>query len=240
MRLAIALAIISLLGVTCFAQEQPLGDVARESRANKSRKATKVFTDEEFAPKPLTPSDDPIKVITNAALGLSHNKNHRCRKEAEGNSGPGWSDVTTIEVAGIDRMHVIVEASRPKVERNEMILVGNDLFVRTNNGPWRKTIPASVGMSDGSTFIPDPLKFGYQPGDVKYGGREMIEGAPAFLYLDVIHAYDLERTIKIWVGVDDGLPLRTEMQTAEPSSGIKWNQTYSCSYGAQANIEAPI
>lgn len=240
MRLAISLAVISLLSVMSFAQERPLGDVARESRANKSRKATKVFTDEEMAPKPLTPSDDPIKVITNAALGLSHNKNHRCRKEAEGNSGPGWSDVTTIEVAGSDRMHVTVEASRPKVERNEMILVGDDLFVRTNNGPWRKTIPAALGLSQGRVLIPDPLNFSFQPGDLKYMGREVIDGVPTILYVDVIHAYDLERTIKIWVGVDDGLPLRTEMQTAEPSSGIKWHQTYSCSYGAQANIEAPI
>ncbi|MGE5205995.1 MAG: hypothetical protein ACM3PW_10295 [Chlamydiota bacterium] len=240
MRLTFMVAVVLFLNVISLAQDRSLGEVARESRASKSRQATKVFTDEEMAPKPLTSSDDPIKVISNAALGLSHNTNHRCRKEAEGNSGPGWAEITTIEVSGDDRMHVTLEPSRASAERREMILIGDDLFVRDNNGPWRKTAPASFGLSKGRKFIPDPLNFAFQPGDLKYLGREVIEGVPAFLYVDVIHAYDLERTIKIWVGTDDGLPRRTEMQTAEPSSGMKSHETYSCSYGVVAKIEAPI
>lgn len=240
MRLTIVAIIVLILNLISLAQDRSLGEVAREARASKSRKATRVFTDEEMAPKSLTPSDDPIKVISNAASGLSHNRNHLCRREAEGNSGPGWADITTIEVAGDDRMHVTVATSRPSAGRREMIRIGDNLFVRDNNGPWRKTSPASVGLSRGRGFIPDPLNFSFQPGDLKYLGREVIGGVPTFLYVDVIHAYDLERTIKIWVGAADGLPRRTEMQTATPSSGVKWHETFSCSYGVGAEIEAPI
>ncbi len=72
----------------CIAQDQSLGDVARESRARaQSAKPAKVLNDDGDRPA-ITASDDPTTVINKAVAAMLHDTSHRCQKVITG-SAPG-------------------------------------------------------------------------------------------------------------------------------------------------------
>src|SRR5580700_8240063 len=81
-------------GSSAFAQDKPLGDVAREARTQKSEspQAKRVVTDEDFKPAPPAPvaaTDSPVGVVNKARDLLLHDTAHVCRRQTLNNSGPG-------------------------------------------------------------------------------------------------------------------------------------------------------
>jgi len=239
----LAIAAPVVLGAFCFAQDQPLGDVARETRAQTSQrpKATKVLSNEDTNAQAITASDDPLEVVTKAASTLLRDNSHRCRKVAFGNSGPGWNDVTVTEVAGIDRIRIIGEQPYPNHTQVETILIGNDGFRRTGNGPWGKLSTAEATFFGRATLVlPDQLKFGYKTGDLKLVGPQVVDGSPTFLYQATYHDIETDRTIEIWIGSNDSLPRKTEMFTRSSRMKTSWQETTSCTYGVNITIEPPI
>src|SRR5580658_8588809 len=237
---ALAIAAAMVLGTLCFAQDRPLGDVARETRAQASQapKATKVLNNEETGAQAVTASDDPLDVVAKAATALLRDTSHRCRKAAFGNSGPrpGWDEVQVTEVAGVDRMRLVSEEPYTNHTQVETIHIGSDGYRRTGNGPWEKL--SAVGRA--TPDLPDELKFGYKSGDLKLVGPQVVDGSPTFLYRATPHNIAMDRTIDIWIGTNDNLPRKTEMFTRDLQMKTSWQETTSCTYGVDIKIEPPL
>lgn len=243
-------------GVLAFAiplaaQERPLGDVARESRANKDKtsRPTKVITNEELGggtPEPVKATDDPVQVVFKARAALLKDTQHVCRVEANGNSGPGWTDSTLVEVGGADRRHFL-QIKNP--DRVEYIVIGQRVYAKLGNGSWESSWgqkgvdEAKLAQMLEGMGVSQAMFFGYGPGELKMVRSEAVGGVPALLYEDKIHAGDMDRTISIWVGANDGLPRKTEMQTVTRTWGsapIVWRETMTCFYGGTISIREPM
>jgi len=230
-------------------QETPLGDVARQSRENKSQSphAKKVISNEDTEPQAINPNDAPVEVVARAGDALVRNESHRCNTNSNGNSGPGFEDENIIEVSGKDRVHVIVNQARPTPSINEIIVIGDDYYRKAGNGPWKKISAQEAGFAGrltvDSILRPNIFKFGFKSGDLKLVGTPLLNGTKTYQYqyiANASNAYDLERTINIWLGANDDLPRRTEMTTFTPSTGIRWNETVSCIYGVSTKIQPPL
>jgi len=238
-----------LSGTLSFAQDKPLGDVAREARAQKaeSPQAKKVVTDDDFKPAPLAPvaaTDNPAEVVKKAANLLLHDTAHSCRRQTVSNSGPGYADDRVTEVTAPNRFHIVTNQLRTNPGRYEVIIIGEDVYGMKGNEPWQKIEPsqAQLQRSPGA-LIPDVLMFGYTGADLKLAGSESVDGVPAFHYEYKTHAGDMDRTIDIWVGANDNLPRKTHMLTVTAVSGsqpIRWTEDATCSYGVRATIEPPM
>jgi hypothetical protein len=241
----LAIAASLVLCAFCSAQDQPLGDVARETRAQTSQhpKATKVVTNDETNAQAITAGDDPLEVVTKAATALLRDASHRCRKVASGDSGPrpGWNDVTVTEVAGVDRIRITYQQPYPPHTQVEEILIGNDGYRRTGNGRWEKLSAVEANFFGRDTLVlPDQLKFGYKSGDLKLIGPQVVDGSPTFLYRATPHDIETDRTINIWIGSNDSLPRKTEMFTRSLRIKTSWQEATSCTYGANITIEPPM
>lgn len=243
MRSGILTAVAALLLVSFSpAQDQPLGDIARQTReqTSHSAKPAKVFNNEETDGRTLSPDDDPIEVVQKAAAAMLQDTSHRCRKSAAGNSGPGWSEVTMTEVGGVDRLRVIREQGD---NPGESILIGNDGYRKIGNRPWAKIDPMEMAWyqtyAHDSVKLPDELKFGYNPGDLRLVGPETISGTPTFHYRWSVSSPMIQRTIDIWLGINDNLPWKTEMQTYDPTTKLRWHEQTECTYGIAITIDPP-
>jgi len=231
-----------LFGTICFAQDRPLGDVARETREKTAQapKPAKMLANEDADGRSVTADDDPLDVVTKAATALLHDTSHRCRQLSSGNSGPGWSIDTTMEIAGPDRLRM---DQLDEGRRGETILVGNEGYRRMADGPWTKIDPREMTWYQShldAIKLPDELKFGYKSGDLKLVGPEAVNGSLAFHYRYKVHDTAIDRSIDIWVGSKDNLPRRTEMTTHNLEIGTSWHQTTDCTFGVQAKIEPPF
>lgn len=241
-----------VLAVLCFvqvsfgqnlsAQDRPLGDVAWETRAQiaQSKPAKTLTSDGPDAA--ITAGDDPLQVITKAAEAMVRDNSHRCRQVSFGNSGPGWREVATKEF-GDDRMRFVAEQGARQGE--ETIFIGKDGYRKTASGPWARVEPGEMSWYQTWTRpamlkLPDELKFGYKPGDVKLIGPEMIASVSTFHYKVKVESFAIDRTIDIWVGASDGLPRKTEMMTYDLQTKTSWHTTTECTYGVEIKIEAPM
>ncbi|MGO9088020.1 MAG: hypothetical protein ACLQBK_22615 [Candidatus Sulfotelmatobacter sp.] len=233
-----------ILGTTCLAQDQPLGDVARETRARTAQapKPAKVLSNEETDGRAITASDDPVDVVTKAVAAMLRDTSHSCRKVVSGNA-PGLPLTRLIEIGGSDRLHMTVEQSSPQRILADLIVIGNDVYERTG-GPWQKANPqenaqyqAAFGLS---SLIPEELKFGYTRENLKLVGPMVIGGSAAFQYQFTSHDSESNRTINIWVGAGDYLPRRTEILTQSLRTKINQHETTDCTYGTNITIEPPF
>ena len=95
----------------CSAQDKPLGDVAREARAQKSEAhhAEKVVTNDDLSSDrgPVQESDDPVTVLREAWRAFLADAGHTCHGELTNNSGPGWMEESLIEAQGRDRIQMV-------------------------------------------------------------------------------------------------------------------------------------
>jgi hypothetical protein len=241
----IAVAVMMLLLATgCIAQDQSLGDVARESRARaQGAKPAKVLSNEEADGRAITASDDPVDVVTKAAAAVARDMSHSCRKVVSGNFA-GSPLVRLIEIAGPDRVHVMVEQSSPQRTLANLIMIGNDAYEKTGGGPWQKASPAEIAQYQTafapSALIPEELKFGYTRENLKLVGPMVIGGSATFQYQSTSHDPETNRTINLWVGAGDYLPRRTEVLTQYLRTKTDRQETTDCTYGTSITIEPPF
>ena len=121
MRAAWIVAAIFVSGTVSFAQDKPLGDVAREARAQKaeSPQAKKVVTEDDFKPPPPSPvsaTDDPMAVVNKASKELLDDTAHICRRQTVNNSGPGYADDRVTEAAAPNRFHIVTSQLRDRMQ----------------------------------------------------------------------------------------------------------------------------
>jgi hypothetical protein len=235
------------------AQDAPRGDVARQARADKSQAphANKVVTDEDLGPHlaPVAETDDPVQVVNKARRAWMAAAPPNCRHEVSNSSGPGASAESVREIAGPDRMHLIVNRRGGMYPgRMELVLIGDDMYSRTGAGPWRKS-PAAAGSPAGTPQLnwpPEPLAGEFASGELKLVRRDAIAGSPTFLYETKFHPGGVafrDRTIDFWIGANDNLLRKIEMLTKETApgmGGIEDRETITRSYGAVPEIKPPI
>jgi hypothetical protein len=250
-RVACMVAFIFVCGTLSSAQDKPLGDVAREARADKSQAphATKVVTNEDFGPhlEPVGENEDPAEVVNKARAALLADTAYTRLQETSNNSGPGSSSEGVIEIAG-DRAHMTtnrIGGGGPG--RDEYIFIGNDSYHRNGNGPWEKfpSQPSRTGpMPIGG--IPEALAMSYGSGELELIRRETVNGAPTLLYETKFHPGGVsirDRTIDIWIGANDHLPRKVQMTDAENEphlAPIINRETTTWSYGPVPKIEPPM
>jgi hypothetical protein len=240
----------ALFSASTLAQEKPLGDTAREAQAQKvppSRPA-RVLTDDQSNGPMITSNDDPIDVFNKSRAALLRERSHRCVTEASGNSGPapGWAHVTTVEIAPGDRTRFTDAQTSPDSHRSEWILIKDVYYLREDDGPWRKFSAPEPGLTGKfrlpDSLLPDELQFGYKSGDLKLIGSEVVDGASALQLQYDVHssAMEMDRTVNIWVGINDYLPRKLNMVTFDRRDKISDRQQTTCSVGVNIAIEPPI
>jgi hypothetical protein len=128
-----------------------------------------------------------------------------------------------------------------------MIVIGNDSYVKTSDGDWRKE-----GLDPGKTelygarddmFIENLTKA--PDNAVTFAGRDELEGRPMFVFQHEFGGapgIPASSRTKTWVGVKDGFPYKIEMEARVSYNGkdfsSKTTTTYS-DYNADITIEPP-
>lgn len=243
---AAIVAILLIASRFCSAQDKPIGDVAREARAQKSEAhhAKKVVTNDDLSPVggPVQESDDPVTVAREAWRVFLADAGHTCHGELTNNSGPGSVETSLLEAQGQDRIHMVINAHGGPAGDLEAIYIGNDKYGRFGKGPWQKYanyLPGEIPFARLSEIALD--------GGLKLVRREAVEGSPAFLYENKYHPGGVNirnTTDDIWIGANDHRILKAQMLFTETppfskASGVT-RYTLTCSYGPVPEIKAPL
>jgi hypothetical protein len=243
------LIVIALMPATfSFAQDQPMGDIARQARAEKSTAphATKTLTNDDFAPQPVSEKDDPMEVVARGARALATDTMHRCTSQVTNNSGPGSLAETLVEFAGPDSMHMVNRRTGNNPKLFEAIVLADFWYDRWDAGPWLKNVGrVHPDVLDAMHHVPEALTLGSGSKDLRLAGRDVVGGAPTFLYEMQFHPGQVptrDTALKIWVGLNDGLPRRFQLRTADNTftPPIVDDDITTCSYGNVPEIKAPI
>jgi hypothetical protein len=128
------------------AQDQSMGDVARQARAAKSQahRASKMVTNEDLGPElgPVSETDDPAKVVNKARHAWAADIPRTCREVVTNNSGPGSSAESLREIAAPDRGHIVVTwRAGTDPGRMDLIVIGKTCTAAAALDPGGKTRP---------------------------------------------------------------------------------------------------
>jgi len=250
----IATAVIATILIPArvlLAQDTPMGDVARQTRAQKSQAShvNKVVTNEDLGPQltPVAETDDPAQVVNKARRAWVADTPRTCRRDITNNSGPGSSVDDLMEIAGSDHQHMLVNRRGADSGRSELYIIGTDIYSRTGAGAWSKTSTESSPTGTPQfNQLPEALMGDYASGELRLVGRDAIAGVPTFLYETKFHPGGVEfrdRTMDFWIGANDNLLRKVDTLTKEtgPSGGgIETRDTTTCSYGSVPEIKPPI
>ncbi|MCX6029088.1 MAG: hypothetical protein NT169_07270 [Chloroflexi bacterium] len=149
----------------------------------------------------------------------------------------------TIEYVAPDRFHMIQASGM------EIILLKDGMYQRsTKDGPWNK-LPGSMG-SNIVTSILDPknveeLKNTMSVDKVKFLGPELLDGKLMWVYQydTTVKVGDttINSTAKVWIGVLDKLPYRSESESDSfVNKGSRTKTTNVYQYDPNIKIEAPV
>jgi hypothetical protein len=247
-----ATPVVAILLITsrfCSAQDKPIGDVAREARAQKSEAhhAKKVVTNDDLssAGGPVQESDDPVTVVREAWRAFLADAGHTCHGELTNNSGPGSVETSLLEAQGQDRIHMVINGHGGPAGDSEVIVIGNDKYGRFGTRPWQKYtnyVPGEIPFARLSEIV-------YDSG-LKLVRRETIGGSLTFVYENKYHPGGVNirnTTDDIWIGANDHRLLKAQMLFTESysttgSMTASWvtRYTVTCSYGPVPEIKPPI
>ncbi len=149
----------------------------------------------------------------------------------------------TIEYVAPDRFHMI------QASGTEIILLKEGMYQRsTKDGPWNK-LPGEMGSNIVTTIL-DPknieeLKNTVSVDQVKFLGPELLDGKLMWVYqyTTAVKMGDttLNGTAKVWIGVLDKLPYRSESESDSlVNKGGKTKTTSVYQYDPNIKIEAPV
>jgi hypothetical protein len=248
--LALTVATVLISAVLLGAQDAPMGDVARQVRSVKSQAphANKVVTDEDLGPHlaPVAETDDPAQVVNSARRAWLADMPRSCHEISSNNSGPGSSVESLREIAAPDHTRIVIDRrGGPDPGHTELIVIGTDFYSRNGTGSWRKDSAAGT-VTETPHWLPEALMSQYAAGELNLVRRDVIGGAPTFLYETKYHPGGVafqDRTIDFWIGANDNLLRKIDMltkQTAPSAGGIEDRETITCTYGAIPEITPPI
>jgi outer membrane lipoprotein-sorting protein len=195
----------------------------------------------------LMASADPREDLVKAMKALSNAKSYRSKLVITASVGVKGEAKTVMDIEFVapDRYRAIAESNlgtRGNV-KGEFIILGNDTYMKIDSGQWQKT---QKDMREGFAQLKSPNIEAIASAEVKFIGNETLDGLPTLVYQ---HAYKNapseagNSTTKTWVGVNDGLPHKIEVQTKFDYQG----QTYITSattayydYNTDIKIEPPL
>lgn len=176
----------------------------------------------------VTPSSNPRDDIIKASKKFSEQDAFQAVLD-----GKGTKDIhLEIEYISPDRYHVKNSAGM------EFIIIGKETYLKAN-GKWKKS-PTNLSESIPKmkeAFTEDAMK---SLKDVEYVGEDSVDGKSAYLYryngktVKDANSYNS----KIWIGKDDGLPVKIEVEYPASSSTLK-SMTTTYKYDKNVKIEAP-
>jgi hypothetical protein len=244
LRATSVVAILLIASTFCSAQDKPIGEVAREARAQKSEAhhAKKVVTNDDLSPNPgpVQESDDPVKVVREAWRVFLADPGHTCHGQRTNNSGPGSVETSLLEAQGPDRIHMMINGG--PAGDYDIISIGNDKYARYGTRPWQKF----TGYAPGEIPFARLSEIVYDSG-LKLVRRETIEGALTFLYENKYHPGGVNirnTTDDIWIGASDHRIRKAQTLFTEtaPFTGAPavTRYTVTCSYGPVPEIKPPI
>jgi hypothetical protein len=172
-------------------------------------------------------SSDPREDIIAASKRFTDQDSFAAKMEMSGKSNMSMD----IEYVAPDRFHVTNSASM------EFIVIGKDTYQKSN-GSWKK-FPANFGDSISKmrdAFTEEGMK---SLKDVEFAGEETLDGKNALLYKykgqteKDANAY----TSRLWIGKDNGLPLKIEFDYSAGS--LLKHMTINYNYETKVSIEPP-
>ena len=198
-----------------------LPDFASKSESNSSS----ISTQKE---NPVTASSNPRDDVIKASKKFTEQNSIQATIDMTGSTNMRME----FEYIAPDRYHI---KNAPSME---IIIIGKNTYLKVN-GNWQKS-PANLGdsipkMRD--AFTEEGMK---SLTDVEYVGEDSIDGKDALLYrykgntIKDATAYDS----KLWIGKDDGLPLKIEVEY--PNGGVLKQMTTIYDYDTKVTIESPM
>ena len=177
--------------------------------------------------KLVTVSENPREDIIKASKKFSQQDAFQATMDGKGEKNMHMK----IAFIAPDRYHI---NNAPSME---LIIIGKSTYMKLN-GKWQKS-PVNMGdsipkMRD--AFNEEGLK---SLGEVEYVGEDSVDGKTALLYrykgntVKDATAYDS----KLWVGKDNGLPLKIEVKY--PNGGALKEMTTVYDYDKAITIESP-
>ena len=201
--------------------------------------------------KPAEASSDPRADLKKAFTAQLAAKSFRYRLEISISKGGHIK----AEFVAPDRYHISGESMMPGDDENhlEVIIIGQDSFMKIGNMPWKKSEAGDGTTIFASTMAQMAKQFRtmdveqrmakYE--DVKFAGREILDGSPALVYQLILKGAQGQTPGKIWISANDELPRKIEQEgSALPSpeknaSRNKLTVTFG-DYNADIKIEPPI
>jgi hypothetical protein len=177
--------------------------------------------------EPIKASSDPREDIIAASKRFTDQNSFSAKMEMSGSNKMNMD----IEYAAPDRFHVKNSASM------EFIIIGKDTYLKSN-GSWKK-FPANLGDSISKmrdAFTEEGMK---SLKDVEFSGEESLDGKNALVYkykgqtVKDANAY----TSRLWIGKDNGLPLKIEVDY--PDGSLLKQMTTNYDYETKVTIEPP-
>jgi hypothetical protein len=194
-------------------------------------------------PQPSAPTGNPFDLILNAHRAQMSAKTWRTRTTQTDSDGK--TSTTLFEYVAPDRMHLATSTG------NETIAIkGVGTYQKPAGGQWLKS---PIDMSDLMFSFLDPKAFDEYKDtivttDVKFVGPDLIDTKPMFVYQyssivkgTLTGTGDLKGTTKLWVGVVDGLPYKTESdQDSAVKPGTKTHTVVIYDYDPNIKIDPPV
>lgn len=150
--------------------------------------------------------------------------------------GMGQSEIKSqVDYVAPDRYHISYLGGTGA--GMEMIMIGNQSFMKTNGGKWNK-FPGGANSAIPTlrdSFTEEGLK---SLSETKYEGEDTIDGKAALVYTykNVTPKGDYPFTSKMWVSTQSGLPMRIVVNY---ENGVLKQMTINYDTESKVTIEAP-
>jgi outer membrane lipoprotein-sorting protein len=183
------------------------------------------------ARQPVSPGASPMDSLAKSMRAQLAAKSFRVRISSSNATAPGEF---VVEFVAPDRLHMTNPIS-------ELISVGSETYTRQNGGPWMKA-PTSASDMIGRIRDPKLIEELDKNYTVTLIGPDTLDGVPVVVYEYTpksTTAQNLARKTKVWIGADDSLPRKTEVESEVGGQKSITTIIYS-DYDSDIKINLPV
>lgn len=197
------------------------------------------------SPGAKTAGANPREELAKAMGAHINTKSYRAKSSVSTSAG-----VTTkmeLEFVAPDRFRVVMETNMSGRDggKREMIILGKETYMKEPDGQWKK-VATDLSAQISQFRDPKMIEMVTKDADVKFVGEEAHEGSPAHVYQHTFtkaSQQGITGVTKTWVGVADGLPLKTETDGETNYQGqpmtVKTTTSYY-DYNTGIKIDSPL
>jgi hypothetical protein len=118
--------------------------------------------------------------------------------------------------------------------KTEMILIGNESFIRSNGGKWTRDPGNQLSVNEIRGKMTEEAVKAMK--DFELVGKETLDGKDTVVF-KFKSTYMGDSTSKMWVATDTGLPLKVDSEGTYGGTKVETSITYD--YSKEVKIEAP-